>query len=118
MPIEFEEATAEAFSLINNAETFVRAVLSGRRRNMTPDADKVEIRPVRMKDEIKLQIIEISGTSSKTTNIDLGSEMISKQMNSGFANILIESISQTMTIRFTKKVTLRYSKNRAKSHSP
>lgn len=114
MPIEFEEATAEAFSLINNAETFVRAVLSGRRRNMTPDADKVEIRPVRMKDEIKLQIIEISGTSSKTTNIDLGSEMISKQMNSGFANILIESISQTMTIRFTKKGDAQVFKEQSK----
>lgn len=114
MPIEFEEATAEAFSLINNAETFVRAVLSGRRRNMTPDADKIEIRPVRMKDEIKLQIIEISGTSSKTTNIDLGSEMISKQMNSGFANILIESISQTMTIRFTKKGDAQVFKEQSK----
>lgn len=114
MPIEFEEATAEAFSLINNPETFVRAVLSGRRRNMTPDADKIEIRPVRMKDEIKLQIIEISGTSSKTTNIDLGSEMISKQMNSGFANILIESISQTMTIRFTKKGDAQVFKEQSK----
>ena len=114
MPIEFEEATAEAFSLINNAETFVRAVLSGRRRNMTPDADKIEIRPVKMKDEIKLQIIELSGTSSKTSNIDLGSEMISKQMNSGFANILIESISQTMTIRFTKKGDAQVFKEQSK----
>lgn len=114
MPIEFEEATAEAFSLINNAETFVRAVLSGRRRNMTPDADKIEIRPVKIKDEIKLQIIELSGTSSKTSNIDLGSEMISKQMNSGFANILIESISQTMTIRFTKKGDAQVFKEQSK----
>lgn len=114
MPIEFEEATAEAFSLINNAETFVRAVLSGRRRNMTPDADKIEIRPVKMNDEIKLQIIELSGTSSKTSNIDLGSEMISKQMNSGFANILIESISQTMTIRFTKKGDAQVFKEQSK----
>ena len=114
MPIEFEEATAEAFSLINNAETFVRAVLSGRRRNMTPDADKIEIRPVKIKDEIKLQIIELSGTSSKTLNIDLGSEMISKQMNSGFANILIESISQTMTIRFTKKGDAQVFKEQSK----
>jgi len=103
MPIEFEEATAEAFALINNSDTFVRAVLSGRRRNMLPDAEKIEIRPVKLKDEIKLQMIELSGTNSKTVNLDLGSEVIKKLMNSGFANILIESVSQSMTIRFTKK---------------
>ena len=103
MPIEFEEATAEAFALINNSDTFVRAVLSGRRRNMTPDAEKIEIRPIKLKNDIKLQMIEVSGSTSKTVNHDLGSENLYKLMNSGFANILIESVSQTMTIRFTKK---------------
>ena len=103
MPIEFEEATAEAFALINNSDTFVRAVLSGRRRNMTPDAEKIEIRPIKLKNDIKLQMIEVSGSTSKTANHDLGSENLYKLMNSGFANILIESVSQTMTIRFTKK---------------
>ncbi|MSY47861.1 MAG: methyltransferase, partial [Actinobacteria bacterium] len=83
MPIEFEEATAEAFALINNSETFVRAVLSGRRRNMLPNSEKIEIRPVKLKDEIKLQMIELSGTSSKTVNLDVGSEIVKKLMNSG-----------------------------------
>jgi Methyltransferase domain len=103
VPIEFEEATAEAFALINNSDTFVRAVLSGRRRNMTPDAEKIEIRPIKLKNDIKLQMIEVSGSTSKTANHDLGSENLHRLMNSGFANILIESVSQTMTIRFTKK---------------
>ena len=48
-------------------------------------------------------MIEVSGSTSKTANHDLGSENLYKLMNSGFANILIESVSQTMTIRFTKK---------------
>jgi len=103
MPIEFEEATAEALAQINNSDTFVRAVLSGRRRNMLPDSEKIEIRPIKLKDEIKLQMTELSGTNSKTINLDLGSEIINKLMNSGFANILVESVSQSMTIRFTKK---------------
>ena len=103
MPIEFEVATAEAFALINNSDTFVRAVFSGRRRNMLPDAEKIEIRPIKLKNDMKLQFIEVSGSSSKTANHDFGSENLHKLMNSGFANILIESISQTMTIRFTKK---------------
>ena len=103
MPIEFEQATADALALIGDTKSLVRAVFSGRRRNMQPLAEKIELRPVQIKDEIKLQVIEIAGTTSKTSNIAPDSDLIIKHMNSGFANILIESVTQTMTIRFTKK---------------
>ncbi len=103
MPIDFEQATTEAIALINNPSTFVRAIFSGRRRNMTPNSEKAEIRPIKFKNDIKLQFIEVSGSVSKTANLDLGSEYLSKLLNSGYANVLIESVSQTMTIRFTKK---------------
>ena len=103
MPIEFEQATADALALIGDTKILVRAVFSGRRRNMQPHAEKIELRPVQIKDEIKLQVIEIAGTTSKTSNIAPDSDLIIKHMNSGFANILIESVTQTMTIRFTKK---------------
>ena len=103
MPIDFEQATADALALIGDTKSLVRAVFSGRRRNMQPHAEKIELRPVQIKDEIKLQVIEIAGTTSKTSNIAPDSEVIIKHMNSGFANILIESVTQTMTIRFTKK---------------
>ena len=103
MPIEFEQATADALALIGDTKSLVRAVFSGRRRNMQPHAEKIELRPVQIKDEIKLQVIEIAGTTSKTSNIAPDSNSIIEHMNSGFANILIESVTQTMTIRFTKK---------------
>ena len=103
MPIEFEQATADALALIGDTKSLVRAVFSGRRRNMQPHAEKIELRPVQIKDEIKLQVIEIAGTTSKTSNIAPDSDLIIEHMNSGFANILIESVTQTMTIRFTKK---------------
>ncbi len=103
MPIEFEQATADALALIGDTKSLVRAVFSGRRRNMQPHAEKIELRPVQIKDEIKLQVIEIAGTTSKTSNIARDSNSIIEHMNSGFANILIESVTQTMTIRFTKK---------------
>ncbi len=103
MPIEFEQATADALALIGDTKSLVRAVFSGRRRNMQPHAEKIELRPVQIKDQIKLQVIEIAGTTSKTSNIAPDSNSIIEHMNSGFANILIESVTQTMTIRFTKK---------------
>jgi SAM-dependent methyltransferase len=103
VPIEFEQATADAQALIGDTKSLVRAVFSGRRRNMQPHAEKIELRPVQIKDEIKLQVIEIAGTTSKTSNIAPDSNLIIEHMNSGFANILIESVTQSMTIRFTKK---------------
>ena len=116
MPIEFEQATADALALIGDTKILVRAVFSGRRRNMQPHAEKIELRPVQIKDEIKLQVIEIAGTTSKTSNIAPDSEVIIKHMNSGFANILIESVTQTMTIRFTKKGDAQVFIEAAKNH--
>ena len=57
MPIEFEQATADAVALIGDTKSLVRAVFSGRRRNMQPNGEKIELRPVQIKNEIKLQLI-------------------------------------------------------------
>lgn len=103
MPIEFEEAVADALKLIHDPEILVRAVFSGRRRNMSPDSEKIELRPILLKGDIKLQLIETLGSKSMTTNIDFGSNSIQLLMQSGFANILVEGKNRTMTIRFTKK---------------
>jgi len=103
MPIEFEEAVADALKLIHDPELLVRAVLSGRRRNMSPDSEKIELRPILLKGELKMQLIETVGNKSMTANIDFGSDNIQLLMQSGFANILVEGKDRTMTIRFTKK---------------
>jgi hypothetical protein len=44
MPITLEEAFTEAASKILDTSTFVRAVLSGRRRNMSVDFERIEYR--------------------------------------------------------------------------
>ena len=103
MPIEFEEAVADALKLIHDPELLVCAVFSGRRRNMSPDSEKIELRPILLKGELKMQLIETVGNKSMTSNIDFGLDNIQLLMQSGFANILVEGKDRTMTIRFTKK---------------
>jgi hypothetical protein len=49
MPITREEAFQEAASKILDTSTFVRAVLSGRRRNMSVEFERIDIRPVEIK---------------------------------------------------------------------
>ena len=55
MKIELTRAFAELEEHIKSDE-FVRAVLSGRRRNMAPSAERIDIKPVLLKSEEKLQI--------------------------------------------------------------
>ncbi|MSY65331.1 MAG: methyltransferase, partial [Actinobacteria bacterium] len=52
-------------------DDFVRAVLSGRRRNMQPGFERVDITPVMIKDEIKLQIISSAERQATTKNVEL-----------------------------------------------
>ena len=57
MPITREEAFQEAASKILDTSTFVRAVLSGRRRNMTVPFERIDIRPVEIKGVLHLQLM-------------------------------------------------------------
>ncbi len=92
-----------AVEIIGDPSRLVRAIFSGRRRNMQPEFEKVEIRPIKLRDQILLQATTIAGTKSKTTNTEFGSFEARETLFSGFANCLIESTDRTMTIRFTKK---------------
>jgi SAM-dependent methyltransferase len=88
--------------LITNTGTLVRVVLSGRRRNMQPISQRIDIRPVLIKGEILLQTMENDGHQTTTRNVALPSLNVRDLMNSGFANILIEHNSGSMAIRVTK----------------
>jgi hypothetical protein len=52
MKIELTTAIAQLNSRFKDPD-FVRAVLTGVRRNMRPDFQRVDIKPVLIKDEIK-----------------------------------------------------------------
>jgi len=93
---------AQAEELIQNTETLVRVVLSGRRRNMQPISQRIDIRPVKIKGEVLLQAIESDGRQTTTHNVALSQLHVRDLMSSGYANILVEHNSGSMAIRVTK----------------
>ena len=103
MTKELAHALQESIERIGNLETLVRVVLSGERRNMVPSAERIDIRPVLIKEKLMLQIASNDGRAVTTKNIDFDGKVILDLLDSGFANILVESTDSAISIRVTKK---------------
>ena len=102
MPITAEEAFQEAASKILDTTTFVRAVLSGRRRNMSVDFERIDIRPVEIKGVLHLQLMQNDGRATTTKNLLPSALEVDQLLTSGYANILVESTQEAYSIRVTK----------------
>jgi len=102
MKIELTRAFTEIEEHIRSGE-FVRAVLSGRRRNMAPTAERIDIKPVLLKGEEKLQIASTDGRQVTTKNMSLAEINFAELLGQGFANLLVESTSESYSVRISKK---------------
>lgn len=103
MTKDLAHALQESTERIGNLESLVRVVLSGERRNMSPPAERIDIRPVLIKEKLMLQVASNDGKAVTTKNIDFDITVISELLDSGFANILVESTDSALSIRVTKK---------------
>ena len=103
MALELDQAFAKASDLISDTSTLVRVVLSGRRRNMSVPFERIDIRPVLIKDEISLQLSQNDGRAMTTKNIAPKEFDAKSYLNLGYANILVEHTNGALTIRITKK---------------
>ena len=102
MQINLEDGLSKACEQILDTSTFVRAVLSGRRRNMQVDFERIDIRLVEIKGQFNFQLMQNDGRATTTKNITPDHVAIQELLDSGFANIMVESISQVYSIRITK----------------
>jgi SAM-dependent methyltransferase len=102
MKIELTRAFAKLEEHIK-APNFVRAVLSGRRRNLTPSAERIDIKPVLIKGEEKLQIQATDGRQVTTKNLSANEINFAEFLGQGFANLLVESTSESYSVRISKK---------------
>ena len=102
MPITREEAFNEAASRILDTSTFVRAVFSGRRRNMTVDFERIDLRPVEIKGVLNLQLMQNDGRATTTKNLLPSALEVNQLLDSGYANIMVESTNEAYSIRITK----------------
>ena len=102
MQLNLEEALAQASSRILNADSFVRAVLSGRRRNMMVDFERIDIRLVEIKGVLHLQLMQNDGRATTTKNLLPSMVAVDQLLISGYANIMVESTNEAYSIRVTK----------------
>ena len=102
MQISREDALAAASSKILDTTTFVRAVLSGRRRNMQVDFERIDIRLVEIKGALNLQLMQNDGRATTTKNLLPTALEVDQLLDSGYANITIESTHEAYSIRITK----------------
>jgi len=102
MQIPREEALAAASSKILDTATFVRAVLSGRRRNMQVDFERIDIRLVEIKGVLNLQLMQNDGRATTTKNLLPEQLAVDELLDSGYANITVESTYEAYSVRITK----------------
>ena len=102
MKIDLTRAFAELEEHIKSPD-FVRAVLSGRRRNLTPTAERIDIKPVLLKGEEKLQIQSTDGRQVTTKNQGANEIDFAELLGQGFANLLVESTTESYAVRISKK---------------
>jgi len=96
-------ALAEAVAGLEKSDAFVRLVLSGRRRNMQTPTERVDVKPVLIKGEVKYQISQSDGRAMTTKNYSPAEFITLNLLEAGFANILLEQKSGSISIRITKK---------------
>ena len=101
MKIELENAVAQLDQRIKS-ENFVRAVLSGRRRNMQTEYERIDIKPVLIKEELKWQIISSDGKKDITKNVEKVFNF-TQLFSSGYANLVVDTQTESYQVRISKK---------------
>jgi len=97
------EIFAELVNEFNDTVKLVRVVLSGRRRNMQTPAERIDIRPVRIKEDIQIQVSHSDGRQMTTKNHLQKDFDLQELLDSGYANVLLEKVDGSISLRITKK---------------
>ena len=86
-----------------DSNNLVRVVLSGRRRNMQTLHERIDMRPVLIKEVLHIQVSHSDGRQMTTKNYLPLQTPFAEFLRSGYANILLEGTSETLNVRITKK---------------
>jgi SAM-dependent methyltransferase len=100
---ELENLLQELHEAVSKSDRLVRAVLSGRRRNMQPEHERIDLRPVQLKDGIAIQVSYSDGRQMTSKNFTPAQLPFLDLARSGYANILIENEGETLSLRISKK---------------
>lgn len=99
---QLTSALKEIEEAIKSAK-LVRAVFSGRRRNMQPEHERIDLRPVQLKDGLSIQVSYSDGRQMTAKNFTPPQLPIQELAQSGYANFLVECEGETLSLRVSKK---------------
>jgi SAM-dependent methyltransferase len=98
-----EDVFNELAEKFDDTNSLVRVVFSGRRRNMQTAHERIDMRPVLIKESIAIQVSHSDGRQMTTKNYEAGQAPFNELVRSGYANILLEQTHQSISVRITKK---------------
>ncbi|MEY4878501.1 MAG: hypothetical protein RIR72_916 [Actinomycetota bacterium] len=97
-----DKALSRAQEVLAIPESIRRICISGRAKGRQPEQVRIDIRPVVLKSGLHWQVVSHDGKRDTTKNLALNELSLSKLFEVGYANILIESTSQEISLRLTK----------------
>ena len=101
MKTQLPDAIAQLVEKITSPQ-FVRAVLSGQRRNLQTQYLRIDIKPVLLKDGLRLQIVSSDGKKDFTKNVAADFDF-AQLLNSGYANLLVDTETESFQVKVSKK---------------
>jgi len=110
--VTLDDALLHIESAIVNSPKFVRAVFSGRRRNMEPPHERLDLRPVELKDGLSIQVSYSDGRQMTSKNFLPGQLPFQEFAHSGYANFLVEVEGETLSLRISKKGVPLFSRSK------
>jgi hypothetical protein len=112
---DIDLALQELHGAILDTQNFTRAVLSGRRRNMEVAHERIDIRPVEIKKIVMAQMTYSDGRAMTTKNYLPNELPFIELAQSGYSNILVETTTETLTLRFSKKGEPLFARGKSES---
>jgi SAM-dependent methyltransferase len=100
---QWQATMGEIYQRILDENSFVRAVFSGRRRNFQPSVERIDIKPVLLKEKLFLQINSSVGSTNLTKNIPHAEFAALNLLAEGYSNILVETRTESFEVRIGKK---------------
>lgn len=101
--ISLDAAFTQALTYLENPTSIARIVLTGRRRNMQTLTERIDIRPVMIKEVLHFQVSTSDGKAVTTKNYLPTDLPIAQYLTAGYSNVLIEALHESFSLQISKK---------------
>lgn len=109
---------ASVRAAVLDADSLVRAVISGRQRDAEPRWRRVELRYVELAAGVRLQVVGYDDTQAFTSNHEDAAGVVEELLRERYANWHVESVAQVLQVRVTKKGKVLAHRSRHQAERP